>query len=56
MEPMSGFEPLTYALRMETNMIVEMIAKKIVSCLAASCGVDGLSQARLFVAWNPNGP
>jgi hypothetical protein len=56
MEPMSGLEPLTYALRMGTSRKTEMIAKKIVSYLATDWGASKVSRARRFVSQKDTKP
>jgi hypothetical protein len=56
MEPMSGLEPLTYALRMGTKRIMKMIDKALVSFLAMDSGAFSSSSEGCFDSDNPIRP
>jgi len=56
MEPMSGLEPLTYALRMGVIRMMKMIDKALVSYLATDRGAFSTSIDGLFVSYNPIRP
>jgi hypothetical protein len=56
MEPMSGLEPLTYALRMRTKRMMKPIDKTLVSFLATDFGAFVFSTLGRFVSNNPFRP
>jgi len=56
MEPMSGFEPLTYALRRRWKTRTEMIDFVVIADMGISCQAFTLSNQFPFVSFNPTRP